>query len=274
MEKENLILDARIAITSFALGTAVGMSSSGVVSGWGASALQSLASMAPANAELLSACAIGLTTCPASFKTFLDNYPKSNNNRSSELYVNSVFCGMAFGVGLGSIGNYLMSHPEHMPVASVSTMLTLGGSVLFDIADKEGYLDKFSKKLHNFFNKDNTKTVENAKEFSKVKSNEKENVVEKDYDNVKESNALSLRDTLSKSQKGLCVAIESWAEKNHIVDEKGNILLDENMFSARDAMNKLVSTAKDNGFKMKATEKPLSRAVQDEIAKDDKVNER
>lgn len=44
--------------------------------------------------------------------------------------------------------------------------------------------------------------------------------------------------------------------------------------STRDAMNQLVSEAKANGFKIKATEKPLSHTVQNNLNKNSNEAER
>ena len=274
MDINNLKRNSRIFFSSFALGVTIGLSSGASTVSFVSSGLQS-ASMSPALAEGLSTLGIGVLGTVPGITAMKDSIPKTGNEKSFDLVSKGLLFGLTTGMGVSAFGSYLVSHPETWNFTKLLCTTYCATIVATEVALKNNLFGKLYDKARDLFHKDTNKNINNDKNVSKNRSREKEIYNEISHNNEKQSNSLSLRESLTKSQKGLCSTIENWAEQNHINDKNGNLLkFDETIGSARDAMNQLVSEAKANGFKIKATEKPLSHTVQNDLSKNSNEAER
>lgn len=205
---------------------------------------------------------------------------KKDNDISSTCF-NGYFSGFCVGAAIGASAKYLMTNPDiARTVQTAAFCATFVSSVvaLGRYAEEKGGLcskivNNIKTKVKNILSNDKDRSKENTQEISIDKNKEQKQELEDNKIIQKEK--IVLRDTLSKSQTKLVNNIENWAEKNHINDKNGNLLkFDETIGSTRDAMNQLVSEAKANGFKIKATEKPLSHTVQNNLSKNSNEAER
>ena len=277
MSERSKILNGRVGICAFGMGLITGFDSGFEAAGSISSYLQSTFGLSSAMAGLpptIATSSMGLLG-----GSFFGDMAKENIKKDdglSNTYIGSYFSGLCIGAAIGSSVKYCMANPNMASRVEGVLFSVASGASLVNVAcyanEKLNLSDKLVNKIRTKVNEFLSNDKDKSKEITQEKAidRNKEQKQELEGNKIAQSKEVSLRDTLSKSQKGLVHVIEEWAEKNHIVDKDGNLLkLNESLTNSVDAMNDLVAKAKENGFVIKSvntlTSKVNSKEMSNEI---------